>query len=219
MWRLAAVMTASSLTGSERSQTLQRWAMHVWRQEGSVWRGVGLLAAAGALREALRLLLEAGLPDCAAAFISACIHARVESLLTSPVPLPPAAESAAAAASSSGAVEEGATSAPPQAQASASKSAFARPEDYVGLTSAIGGGVGGRDSYLYLSDGGGLTPFESLGSGMGLGVRSPVGGGGGGGRVAEVGWPGVTRRIGWADVARASTEFERFVSDLLTLLL
>ncbi|GIM02415.1 hypothetical protein Vretimale_7287, partial [Volvox reticuliferus] len=72
MWRLASVMTAHSLTGTERAQTLQRWALHVWRLEGSVWRGVGLLAAAGCLQEALRLLLDAGLPDCAAAFVAAC---------------------------------------------------------------------------------------------------------------------------------------------------
>ncbi|GIL67204.1 hypothetical protein Vafri_20629, partial [Volvox africanus] len=85
MWRLAAVMTAHFLTGTERAQTLQRWALHVWRQEGSVWRGVGLLAAAGCLREALRMLLDAGLPDCAAAFVAACRHAGLES----PPPPPP----------------------------------------------------------------------------------------------------------------------------------
>lgn len=68
-------------------QALQRWAHHVWHAEGSVWRALGILTAAGCLGEALRVLLDAGLPDCAAAYVAACRHAG----LTVTVAVAPAA--------------------------------------------------------------------------------------------------------------------------------
>ncbi len=40
-----------------------------------MWRALGILTAAGCLGEALRVLLDAGLPDCAAAYVAACRHA------------------------------------------------------------------------------------------------------------------------------------------------
>lgn len=49
-------------------QALHRWAQHVLLAEGSVWRAVGILTAAGCLRAALHVLRDAGMPDCAHAF-------------------------------------------------------------------------------------------------------------------------------------------------------
>ena len=40
--------------------------------EGSIWRCAGLLTAAGLPGEAARALLDAGLPDAAAAYVEAC---------------------------------------------------------------------------------------------------------------------------------------------------
>ncbi|GBF90134.1 hypothetical protein Rsub_03267 [Raphidocelis subcapitata] len=75
MWQLAATLTARGLRGADRAHALQRWAQHVWREEGGMWRAAGLLTAGGCLRGALRVLRDAGLPDCAAAFIEACREA------------------------------------------------------------------------------------------------------------------------------------------------
>ncbi|GLI63490.1 hypothetical protein VaNZ11_006472, partial [Volvox africanus] len=207
MWRLAAVMTAHFLTGTERAQTLQRWALHVWRQEGSVWRGVGLLAAAGCLREALRLLLDAGLPDCAAAFVAGCKHAGLESALAVPAPAAPVADGAT--------VDE--WIATPRVPASA----------FVNSAAAAGAAAASSEPAVLFD--GGLTPFESMGSGIGLGV------GGVGLRPVTASRPGTRggpfsspeqsnssnggRRFSSADLMRAAAEFDLFVTDLLTSLL
>ncbi|KAL6761163.1 hypothetical protein V8C86DRAFT_2537145 [Haematococcus lacustris] len=71
-WRYAANLTAHALSGKERAQALQRWAMHVLVSEGSVWRAAGILTAAGCCQEAAQVLLLGGLPDCAAAYANAC---------------------------------------------------------------------------------------------------------------------------------------------------
>lgn len=55
LWRYAANLIAHCLTGPERAVGLSRWATHVIEAEGSVWRGVGLLTAAGCLRSALQV--------------------------------------------------------------------------------------------------------------------------------------------------------------------
>lgn len=60
---------------TRRVQVLQRWAEHIHKSEGSLWRAVGVLTSAGCLAEALQLLADEGLPDCAATFVSACRHA------------------------------------------------------------------------------------------------------------------------------------------------
>lgn len=56
----------------DRGRALQRWANHVRDGEGSIWRCAGLLTAAGLPGEAARALLDAGLPDAAAAYVEAC---------------------------------------------------------------------------------------------------------------------------------------------------
>lgn len=75
LWRYAASLTAASLRGTERAQALQRWAHHVLTVEGSLWRAVGILTAAGCLRMAAQALRDAGLADCAHAYIEACHQA------------------------------------------------------------------------------------------------------------------------------------------------
>jgi len=55
LWGLAAALTARSLTGTERAQALSRWARHVREQEGSTWRCVGILTAAGCLQAAAQV--------------------------------------------------------------------------------------------------------------------------------------------------------------------
>lgn len=85
LWRLAANLIARGLSGTERAAALQRWAQHVLRHEGGAWRAAGLLTSAGCLRAALAVLTNAGLPDCAAAYLEAC---RQSGLV---VPLAPAA--------------------------------------------------------------------------------------------------------------------------------
>lgn len=55
MWQAAAALTARSLTGTERAQALSRWASHVRQHEGSTWRCVGLLTAAGCLQAAAQV--------------------------------------------------------------------------------------------------------------------------------------------------------------------
>lgn len=56
MWQYAAVLIARALTGSERAQALSRWASHLLRQEGSVWRCVGILTTAGCLSAAAQVI-------------------------------------------------------------------------------------------------------------------------------------------------------------------
>lgn len=55
MWQAAAALTARTLTGTERAQALSRWASHVRQHEGSVWRCVGILTAAGCLQAATQV--------------------------------------------------------------------------------------------------------------------------------------------------------------------
>lgn len=43
--------------------------------EGRLWRALGILTAAGALRNAVLLLRSQGLPDCAAAYVEAAASA------------------------------------------------------------------------------------------------------------------------------------------------
>eukprot|EP00878_Enallax_costatus_P014287 GHUV01014945.1.p1 GENE.GHUV01014945.1~~GHUV01014945.1.p1 ORF type:complete len:500 (+),score=179.13 GHUV01014945.1:122-1621(+) len=74
-WQSAAVLIARALAGTERAQALSRWSSHVLHQEGSVWRCVGLLTAAGCLSAAVQVLRGAGLPDCAHAYVQACQEA------------------------------------------------------------------------------------------------------------------------------------------------
>lgn len=49
--------------------------------EGSVWRALGVMAAAGGLRNAALLLRELRMPDAAAAFCAACKEAGFHSAL------------------------------------------------------------------------------------------------------------------------------------------
>jgi hypothetical protein len=55
MWQAAAALTARTLTGTERAQALSRWASHVREHEGSTWRCVGILTAAGCLQAAAQV--------------------------------------------------------------------------------------------------------------------------------------------------------------------
>lgn len=55
LWRYAASLTAHALTGVERATAMARWARHVLEAEGAVWGAVGILTAAGCLREALQV--------------------------------------------------------------------------------------------------------------------------------------------------------------------
>lgn len=55
LWDYAATLTAVSLKGQERAQALVRWAYHVLREEGNMWRAVGLLTDGGCLHEALQV--------------------------------------------------------------------------------------------------------------------------------------------------------------------
>ncbi|KAG2490001.1 hypothetical protein HYH03_011468 [Edaphochlamys debaryana] len=71
LWRYAAALAAHSLSGAERAAALQRWSDHVATVEGSTWRAAGLLTAGGCCGEALRLLMQAGLPDAAYAYAAA----------------------------------------------------------------------------------------------------------------------------------------------------
>lgn len=56
MWQAAAALTARTLTGTERAQALSRWASHVQGHEGSTWRCVGILTAAGCLQAAAQVM-------------------------------------------------------------------------------------------------------------------------------------------------------------------
>jgi hypothetical protein len=89
LWRLAATLTARGLRSSERAHALQRWAAHVLRSEGGLWRAAGVLTAAGCLRGALGVLRDAGLPDCAAAFVEACRQAGLVSAAAASAEQPP----------------------------------------------------------------------------------------------------------------------------------
>lgn len=51
------------------------------QEEGSLWRAVGVLTAAGALRNAVLLLRRQGLPDCAAAYVEAATAAGFGTVL------------------------------------------------------------------------------------------------------------------------------------------
>ncbi len=54
-------------------------ARAVLQYEGSVWRALGIMAAAGGLRNAALLLRELRMPDAAAAFCAACKEAGFHS--------------------------------------------------------------------------------------------------------------------------------------------
>jgi hypothetical protein len=55
LWQAAAALTARTLTGTERAQALSRFAQHVQQHEGSTWRCVGILTAAGCLQAAAQV--------------------------------------------------------------------------------------------------------------------------------------------------------------------
>lgn len=75
MWRCAAVLAAAKLKGTERAAVLSRWALLMEEQDCTVWRAVGLMTSAGCLRAATQMLQDAGLPDCAQAYVEACEQA------------------------------------------------------------------------------------------------------------------------------------------------
>jgi hypothetical protein len=60
MWRLGAALIARTLSGTERAQALSRWAAHVRQQEGSTWRCVGMLTAAGCCQAAAQVRAVSG---------------------------------------------------------------------------------------------------------------------------------------------------------------
>lgn len=131
LWRYAASLTAHALSGTDRAVALSRWAVHVEGGEGDVWRAVGLLTAGGCLREALQVMVGAGLPDCAAAFAAACAGAG----LTATVRGVPASGS------------------PPISMGSPPSPPFSVPTGSPPLTSPVGGGsargaVEGGDAFL-----------------------------------------------------------------------
>ncbi|CAD7702710.1 unnamed protein product [Ostreobium quekettii] len=72
LWEYAATLVSVSLRGSDRAQALARWAQHVLREEGNLWRATGLLIDGGCLHEALQVLRDAGRPDCAWGVVMAC---------------------------------------------------------------------------------------------------------------------------------------------------
>ena len=78
MWYRAASLTAGSLSGSERSAALKRWASHLAYSEGRPWMAAGVLIVAGALSSAVSLLSAQGLPDASMALILACSEAGFE---------------------------------------------------------------------------------------------------------------------------------------------
>lgn len=75
LWRYASALAAHSLKASERAAAIERWAGHVASAEGRPWTAAGLLVAAGALKTALLMLRQYGMPDAAAALVAACREA------------------------------------------------------------------------------------------------------------------------------------------------
>ncbi|KAK9863395.1 hypothetical protein WJX84_011255 [Apatococcus fuscideae] len=75
LWRYAASLAAHALKGSEKSNTLERWANHTLQAEGGLWRAVGIMTAAGTLRGCVLLLRKLRLPDAAMAFAQAASEA------------------------------------------------------------------------------------------------------------------------------------------------
>ena len=103
LWRYAATLAAHALPRDEQATALERWAAHIHQvqhatlynsarngsrsdipmhnlqAEADLWRALGVLTAAGALRAAVQLLRKSGFPDCAAAYVDAACKAGVAS--------------------------------------------------------------------------------------------------------------------------------------------
>ena len=79
----AACQYQNSLTTYVRqcilSQSMHGDASAMLQYEGSVWRALGIMTAAGGLRNAVLLLRELRMPDAAAAFCAACKEAGFHS--------------------------------------------------------------------------------------------------------------------------------------------
>eukprot|EP00210_Caulerpa_lentillifera_P005055 g4828.t1 len=72
LWSYGSVLIASMLDGPHHAIACLRLGQHVLRDEGDIWRSVGILTTGGCLREAAQVLLDAGYIDCAAAYCEAC---------------------------------------------------------------------------------------------------------------------------------------------------
>jgi len=72
LWSYGSILIASMLEGPHHAIACLRLGQHVLRDEGDIWRSVGILTTGGCLREAAQVLLDAGYVDCAAAYCEAC---------------------------------------------------------------------------------------------------------------------------------------------------
>ncbi|KAK9829709.1 hypothetical protein WJX72_007460 [[Myrmecia] bisecta] len=84
LWKYASTLAANTLTGGDQAAALERWAAHIHQSEGSLWRAMGIMAAAGALRSAVLMLRKLGMADSAMAFAQACAEAGLYNPAASP---------------------------------------------------------------------------------------------------------------------------------------
>lgn len=56
LWNYAAALTASTLDGYQFAISCMRWAQNIIKDEGDLWRAVGILAAGGCLKEVIQVI-------------------------------------------------------------------------------------------------------------------------------------------------------------------